>query len=230
MKYVYNENLELITTTYDEILDEDIRNSIKGTVYIESIKFDYPILEDGRIRERTKEEIEEYKYGLYQENKYNLAYNEIIKDNKIVEYDVKEFEYIENGIIKYDLERKKEELKSNVNNLKHKTLEYGFIFNENLRQPCREQDKTSVTAKILEIQLLKSKGTEWKFFEKDTNKHIYVSISIEELTKLGIMMGNITIKSMKAESEIIEDIEKLTIENIKEYDVESEYNKKMKGE
>ena len=71
---------------------------------ISEIEFLNPILEKGKLREMTKEEL--YKVG-----KYILADNELVENNKIKTVELSEFEYIENNQIKYKKEEKIEKLK-----------------------------------------------------------------------------------------------------------------------
>ena len=92
-----------------------------------------------------------------------------------------------------------------------------------LRQPCREQDKTSVTAKVLELQFTKHPSCEWQFFDKDTGEHIYKTITLEELAQIGLKIGQVILKAMKAESKVIEDLKNISDEDLKTYDIYSKF-------
>lgn len=225
MKYVYSKNtLKLLGTIMDIFTDEDIHNAYEEDIYILNKEFKNLKVVNGEFKEKTEEELEEEKYTQYSNGNYILGVNEIIRDNKIITYQPNEYERIENGVVIYDIEAKKEQLKKIANKLKQDKLEYGFIFKDNLRQPCREQDKTSVTAVIVQLQAFKGKGTDWKFFDKDTGRHIYTSLTTEELAKLGLNMSTITIKCMKAESEIIDMVDALTTEDdVKSFNVEEKF-------
>ena len=222
MKYIYNKNLDFITSFFDEVTDEDIKN-IHGDVFITSSFFENPKLDNGQLVAKTQEELNKEKFTQYQKGQYTLEYDEIIKGEKIEKYELQEYETIKNGIVVYDTERKKADLLGQAKNLKNEMAEIGFIFKDNLRQPCREQDKTSVTAKVLELQFTRQPSCEWKFFDKDTGEHIYKTITLEELAQIGLKIGQVILKSMKAESKVIEDLKNISDEDLKTYDVQGAF-------
>lgn len=222
MKYIYSDNLELITVFHDEVENEKIKELYINS-YITDKELKNAKLVDGQLAEKTQEELNKEKFTQYQKGQYTLEYDEIIKGEKIEKYELQEYETIKNGVVVYDTERKKADLLGQAKNLKNEMGEQGFIFRENLRQPCREQDKTSVTAKVLELQFTRQPSCEWKFFDKDTGEHIYKTITLEELAQLGLKIGQIILQSMKAESRVIEELKHISDEDLKTYDVYSKF-------
>lgn len=222
MKYIYNKNGEFLLTTFDDVDDDLIKETYKDC-YITTAVLKNPIIADGELREMNNKE----KFQAYQNKKYTLDYNEIIQDDEIVYYIPKEFERVENGLIVFDTESKKQSLLDRARHLKHRYGELGFIYKDNLRQPCREQDKTSFTAKVLELQFTKAPGTKWKFFDKDTNEHIYQDLTLAELIQLGQNCSKLILNSMLAESKIIEE---LKTADVKTYDVDTKFKEYMGNE
>lgn len=222
MKHIYNKNGEFLLTTFDYIEDTEIKEAF-GDCFIVNEKLKYPIVVDETLREMNNKE----KFQAYQNKKYTLDYNEIIQDDEIVYYIPKEFEKIKKGRVIYDTERKKGSLLDRARHLKHRYGELGFIYKDNLRQPCREQDKTSFTAKVLELQFTKSPSTKWKFFDKDTNEHIYQDLTLAELIELGQRCSKLILNAMLAESKIIEE---LKTADVKTYDVDKKFKEYMGNE
>lgn len=222
MKHIYNKNGEFLLTTFDYIEDTEIKRSFRGLFYSKR-KLKYPIVVDETLREMNNKE----KFQAYQNKKYTLDYNEIIQNDEIVYYIPKEFEKIKKGRVIYDTERKKQSLINKARELKHRYGELGFIYKDNLRQPCREQDKTSFTAKVLELQFTKSPSTKWKFFDKDTNEHIYQDLTLAELIELGQRCSKLILNAMLAESKIIEE---LKTADVKTYDVDRKFKEYMGNE
>lgn len=222
MKYIYNKNGEFILSTFDDVDDDLIKETYKDC-YITTTVLKNPIIADGELREMNNKE----KFQAYQNKKYTLDYNEIIQDDEIVYYIPKEFERVENGLIVFDTESKKQSLLDRARHLKHRYGELGFIYKDNLRQPCREQDKTSFTAKVLELQFTKSPSTKWKFFDKDTNEHIYQDLTLAELIELGQRCSKLILNTMLAESKIIEE---LKTADVKTYDVDKKFKEYMGNE
>lgn len=250
--YVYSkkEN-KLIDKVFKEVGLDRIKEIYNEEDYIVSeIYYEYPKIVDNEIGEMTIEEIQEYRRN---NEKITLGYDE---KGKITDYIVGEYENTFNNtfIIRYDeeilnnldycyilnnelvyrredkendeLESKKKELINELSKLKNETFEKGFIFKDNLRQPCREQDKTSVTAKILEMQLMKTPTVEWKFFDIENN-HIYLNLTIQDLVQIGIKMGTLVTNAMKVESALIEEIKALSLENIDNFKLENKFKEKI---
>ena len=84
-------------------------------------EYQNPVLENGRLRESTKEE-------LYKAGKYALNSNEIVENGKIKTVELSEFEYIDNNKIKLNRDKKIESIKEKLNTLKVQHSEKEFIF------------------------------------------------------------------------------------------------------
>lgn len=102
-------------------------------------------------------------------------------------------------------------------------MDYGFIFKDNLRQPCREQDKTSMMAQIMAMQLTKEPECEWKFFETGTDEHVYKKLTLQELVKMSLQAKTLTLNAMKAESNVLKDLEEL--DDLTAYNIDEQFKK-----
>ena len=114
------------------------------------IEFLNPILEKGKLRGMTKEE-------LYKAGKYILADNELVENNKIKTVELSEFEYIENNQIKYKKEEKIEKLKQELYELRIEREKKPFEFEvkgTKYLQHNRTIDQSNIT-KILFSLVLK---------------------------------------------------------------------------
>lgn len=250
--YVYSkkEN-KLIDKVFKEVGLDRIKEIYNEEDYIVSeTYYEYPKIVDNEIEEMTIEEIQEYrrsneKMTLGYDEKGKITdfilgeYNDIFNRTLIVRYDEEilnnlSYCYVLNDELVYrkedkendELESKKKELINELSRLKNEFLDKGFIFKDNLIQPCREQDKTSVTAKILEMQLMKTPSVEWKFFDIENN-HIYLNLTIQDLVQIGIKMGTLVTNAMKVESELIEEIKKLNLINIDDFKAENRFKEKI---
>ena len=84
-------------------------------------EYQNPVLENGDLRESTKEE-------LYKAGKYTLVENELIENGKIKTVELSEFEYIENNQIKYRKEEKIGKLKQELYELRIEREKKPFEF------------------------------------------------------------------------------------------------------
>ena len=85
------------------------------------LEYQNPVLDNGNLREATKEE-------LYRAEKYTLAENELLENGKIKTVELSEFEYIENNQIKYRKEEKIEKLKQELYELRIEREKKPFEF------------------------------------------------------------------------------------------------------
>ena len=120
MKYLYR-GVDYIASVYDEIGDDIIKEVYPDTV-VYSQKFEDPIMENGKLREKSKEEInKEKKYVVTFENdylvNYELYHEQILTNNQmLVEYnsinleDLTYYKVKDNAII-LDVEKKERETK-----------------------------------------------------------------------------------------------------------------------
>ena len=101
------------------------------------LEYQNPVLDNGNLREATKEE-------LYKAGKYTLDENELIENGKIKVVQLSEYEYIENNVIKLNREKRIDEIKKELQDLKIKYSEKEFIFKEKYKQKNRELDKNNL--------------------------------------------------------------------------------------
>lgn len=221
MKYVYDKELNFINSFFDEIEDEDIKN-IYNDCYIVDKKYSYPILDNEVIREMTNEELEKYKYKQYILANYILEDDEIIQNEKVIKYKVSDYEYIENGIVKFDYERKRNDLLSETKRLEDNEKEKAFEF-KGFIQPNRElEDQTSLLKIISLMNITKQKQFDnWKMKDVDGNEH-YVLLTIQELLQLANLMQQQTTNAMIKYSKIREDIKNLSDEELKTFELTKE--------
>ena len=217
---------------------------------ISEIEFLNPILEKGKLREMTKEE-------LYAVGRYTLANNEIIENNKIITVNLSEFEYIEDNQIKYRKEEKIEKLKEELYQLRLEREKKPFEFEvkgTKYLQYNRTIDQSNIT-KILfslvlkfALSLMKQITTgkklnlaqlmtdfmsmeyeNWKFYTED-NSEKYVNVSVQKFIEMSEIMRKHTTASMVTETTLSHSLENKTVEELKKFKAEEEYNKLFENE
>ena len=217
---------------------------------ISEIEFLNPILEKGKLREMTKEE-------LYAVGRYTLANNEIIENNKIITVDLSEFEYIEDNQIKYRKEEKIEKLKEELYQLRLEREKKPFEFEvkgTKYLQYNRTIDQSNIT-KVLFALVLKfvlglakqiavgkklnfpqvmtefmaTEYENWKFYTED-NSEKYVNVSVQKFIEMSEIMRKHTTVSMVAETTLSHSLENKTVEELKTFNSETEYNKLFENE
>lgn len=246
MKYLYR-GTEYIASVYDEIEDNVINEVYPDTV-VYNQKFEDPIMENGKLREKTKEEIEqeqkivvEVENG-YLTNKYVEYTNQDIKDNQIliplksIDLASIEFYKVEGNNYTLDTKKKETELKireikrlyENLDKIKNSTVENGFIFKDNLKQKLRDTDLINANGVLNAFSKAKELGLplqkiDWQFDNIDTNIYEYITLSEQEFNALYIK--GITYKQacFKAEELTREQIDKLSLEQLKNIQVEVIY-------
>ena len=213
-------------------------------------EYENPALDNGKLREATKEE-------LYKAGKYTLAENELIENGKIKVVQLSEFEYIENNQIKYRKEEKVEKLKHELYELRIEREKKPFEFEvkgTKYLQHNRTIDQSNIT-KILFSLVLRfilglmgkiSKGqkldfaqvmtdlmateySNWKFYTEDGSEK-YVNVSVQKFIEMSEIMRKHTTASMVAETTLSHSLENKTVEELKTFDAESEYNKLFESE
>lgn len=223
MKYIYNkETLEYITSLYDEVIDEDIK-SVYGDVYISTVRYYYPKLEEGILVEIQGEELEVEKYKRYESGNYQLSYNEVIRDNKIIEIELKEYEYIEEGVLKYDYEAKRESLLQLSKRKEEEEKEKAFEF-KGYMQPNRHLEDIASLHEVSSMMFFNKMKSfkDWKMKDKEGNT-VWVELTYQEVLQLGMLMGQQTTKAMRKWESIREHLKSLSneeirvITNLKEY-------------
>ena len=214
------------------------------------LEYQNPVLENGKLRESTKEE-------LYKAGKYTLAENELIENGKIKVIQLSEFEYIEDNQVKYRKEKKIEKLKQELYELRIEREKKPFEFEvngEKYLQHNRTIDQSNIT-KILFSLVLKfilglmgkiSKGqkldfaqvitdlmateySNWKFYTEDGSEK-YVNVSVQKFIEMSEIMRKHTTTSMVAETTLSHSLESKTVEELKTFNAEVEYNKLFESE
>lgn len=220
MKYLYR-GTEYIASIYEEIDDNIIKELYPDTA-IYSVKFENPTLDNGVLREKTKEEIESEKYKKYLNKEYELESNEVIYNDRIISVELKEFEYIENGVLKFNVDAKKEYLINKTKTYEEVEKERDFEYKGYL-QPNRElEDQTSLLKILSFMQITKQTHFDkWKMKDKEGHEH-YITLSLQEMMELGQIMQTQTTKAMIKWSTIREKIKSMNDEEVKEYELPKE--------
>ena len=246
MKYLYR-GIDYIASVYDEIGDDIIKELYpNATIY--SDKFNNPILDNGVLREKSKEEIEQEKKIVvedengYLTNKYDEYTNQDIKDNQIliplksIDLASIEFYKVEGNNYTLDTKKKETELKireikrlyENLDKIKNETVENGFVYKGNLRQKLRDTDLINANGVLNAFSKAKELGLplqkiDWQFDNIETNIYEYISLSEQEFNALYIK--GITYKQacFKAEELTREQIDKMSLEQLEKIQIEVLY-------
>lgn len=183
-------------------------------------EYQYPKLENGKLREMSKEE-------LYKQGKYLLAENEIIENGKIKFIELCDCEYIENNQVKLDREKKIKLIKKELSELKLEYSEKEFLFQGKYWQKNREVgDRNNLTSIMLMLTASKQSHYDgWKVVDKDTGKDVYLKLSIQELNLMALHMQEQVTKSMKTETALKEKLEILSDVELKLFNAREEYEK-----
>ena len=213
-------------------------------------EYQNPVLENGDLREATKEE-------LYKAGKYNLDENELIENGKIKTVELSEFEYIENNEIKYRKEEKIEKLKQELYELRIEREKKPFEFEvkgTKYLQHNRTIDQSNITKILFSLvlrfilglmgkiskgqkldfaqvmtDLMSTEYSNWKFYTEDGSEK-YVNVSVQKFIEMSEIMRKHTTASMVAETTLSHSLENKTVEELKTFDAESEYNKLFESE
>jgi len=214
------------------------------------IEYQNPVLENGNLREATKEE-------LHKEGKYTLAENELIENGKIKTVELSEFEYIENNQIKYRKEEKIEKLKQELYELRIEREKKPFEFEvkgTKYLQGNRTIDQSNITKILFSLvlsfilglmgkiakgqkpdftqvmtDLMATEYSNWKFYtENGTEK--YVNVSVQKFIEMSEIMRKHTTASMVAETTLSHSLLNKSIEELKTFNAEAEYNKLFESE
>ena len=213
-------------------------------------EYQNPIFENENLRESTKEE-------LYKAGKYNLDENELIENGKIKVIQLSEFEYIEDNQVKYRKEEKIKKLKQELYELRIEREKKPFEFEvkgTKYLQGNRTIDQSNITKILFSLvlrfilglmgkiskgqkldfaqvmtDLMSTEYSNWKFYtENGTEK--YVNVSVQKFIEMSEIMRKHTTASMVAETTLSHSLENKTVEELKTFDAESEYNKLFESE
>ena len=145
---------------------------------------------------------------------------------KLVE--LKIYETIENGKIVFNREKRIEEIRKELNELR---LEYdvkSFEFEVDgvtYLQNNRSIDQSNLTRIVVMCQATKKTTFDnWKFYTKD-NSEKYESLTLLDMMKMAEIMEKQTTKSMATETLLSHGLDSLTVEKLKNYNVKERYEK-----
>ena len=217
---------------------------------ISEIEYQNPILQKGNLREMTKEE-------LYAVGRYTLASNEMIENDKIITVNLSEFEYIEDNQIKYRKEEKIEKLKEELYQLRLEREKKPFEFEvkgSKYLQYNRTIDQSNITkvlfALVLKFALslmkqittgkklnlaqvmtdfMSTEYENWKFYTED-NSEKYVNVSVQKFIEMSEIMRKHTTTSMVTETTLSHSLLTKSVEELKKFKAEEEYNKLFENE
>ena len=188
-------------------------------------EYQNPVLDNKNLREATKEE-------LYKAGKYTLAENELIENEKIKVVQLSEYEYIENNVIKLNREKRIDEIKKELYELR---LEYDMapfefeVGGVKYLQNNRSIDQSNLTRIVVMCQAMKKTEFEnWKFYTKDGSEK-YVNLTLQDMMKMANIMQEHTTKAMATETLLSHNLENLTDEELKEYNSKDRYEKAYKN-
>ena len=189
------------------------------------LEYQNPVLENGNLRESTKEE-------LYKAGKYTLAENELIENGKIKTVELSEFEYIENNVVKLNRKKRIEQIKKELYDLR---LEYDVapfefeVGGVKYLQNNRSIDQSNLTRIVVMCQAMKKTEFEnWKFYTKE-NSEKYVNLTLQDMMKMANIMQSHTTKAMATETLLSHNLENLTDIELKEYNAKDRYEKAYKN-
>ena len=160
----------------------------------------------------------------YQEVKVNP--NLYFVDGKVVE--LQNYETIKNGKIVFDRDKRIEEIKKELYDLRVERDIAPFEFEVDgviYLQNNRSIDQSNLTRIVVMCQALKKTTFEnWKFYTKE-NSEKYVNLTIQDMMKMANIMQEQTTKSMAAETLLTHNLGNLTDEELKKYDSKEKYEK-----
>ena len=164
----------------------------------------------------------------YQEVKVNP--NLYFVDGKVVE--LQDYETIKNGKIVFDRDKRIEEIKKELYDLRVERDIAPFEFEVDgviYLQNNRSIDQSNLTRIVVMCQALKKTTFEnWKFYTKE-NSEKYVNLTIQDMMKMANIMQEQTTKSMAAETLLTHNLGNLTDEELKKYDSKEKYEKAYKN-
>ena len=164
----------------------------------------------------------------YQEVKVNP--NLYFVDGKVVE--LQNYETIKNGKIVFDRDKRIEEIKKELYDLRVERDIAPFEFEIDgvtYLQNNRSIDQSNLTRIVVMCQALKKTTFEnWKFYTKEDSEK-YVNLTIQDMMKMANIMQEQTTKSMGAETLLTHNLENLTDEELEKYNAKEEYEKAYKN-
>ena len=149
---------------------------------------------------------------------------------KLVE--LKDYETIKDGKIVFDREKRIEQIKKELYTLRIEKEKEPFEFEVEgvtYLQNNRSIDQSNLTRIVVMCQATKKTTFDnWKFYTKD-NSEKYVNISLTDMMRMAEIMQEQTTKSMVTETLLSHDLDSLTDEKLKNYNVKERYEKAYKN-
>ena len=194
---------KLIFSVYAESLEDVLKSPLSyfpaytTDVIITDVSYQYPIYKDDILREMTREE------KVRSNIPVQLEDGEILKDKKIITVPKPSGnpKYLswnrEKGLWLLDNEREYQDYMNLIDDLKAKSLEYGFDYkveNKEHRQKCRDADISKMVSVIVSLQLAKSMGVDKKvtwYFEDNFG----MEAGLQELGQL-MLFGTTFVQSV----------------------------------
>lgn len=160
---------------------------------------------------------------------------EIAPDNYFVSGKIvklKECETIKDGKIVFDRDKRIEQIKKELYELR---LEYDMapfefeVGGVKYLQNNRSIDQSNLTRIVVMCQAMKKTEFEnWKFYTKD-NSEKYVNLTLQDMMRMANIMQTHTTKAMATETLLSHNLENLTDKELKEYDAKDRYEKAYKN-
>ena len=164
----------------------------------------------------------------YQE--VEIAPDNYFVNGKIVK--LKECETIKDGKIVFDRDKRIEQIKKELYELR---LEYDVapfefeVKGVKYLQNNRSIDQSNLTRIVVMCQAMKKTEFEnWKFYTKD-NSEKYVNLTLQDMLRMANIMQAHTTKAMATETLLSHNLENLTDKELKEYDAKDRYEKAYKN-
>ena len=160
---------------------------------------------------------------------------EIAPDNyflggKIVK--LKECETIKDGKIVFDRNKRIEQIKKELYDLRlaYDVAPFEFeVGGVKYLQNNRSIDQSNLTRIVVMCQAMKKTEFEnWKFYTKD-NSEKYVNLTLQDMMRMANIMQLHTTKAMTTETLLSHNLENLTDKELKEYDAKDRYEKAYKN-
>ena len=160
---------------------------------------------------------------------------EIAPDNYFVNGKIvklKECETIKDGKIIFDRDKRIEEIKKKLYELRlaYDVAPFEFeVKGVKYLQNNRSIDQSNLTRIVVMCQAMKKTEFEnWKFYTKD-NSEKYVNLTLQDMMKMADIMQLHTTKAMTTETLLSHNLENLTDKELKEYDAKDRYEKAYKN-
>ncbi|MEZ7716419.1 hypothetical protein O3935_00545 [Leptotrichia wadei] len=164
----------------------------------------------------------------YQEVKVNP--NLYFINGKVVE--LQNYETIKNGEIVFNRDKRIEEIKKELYDLRVERDIAPFEFEVDgvtYLQNNRSIDQSNLTRIVVMCQAMKKTEFEnWKFYTKDGSEK-YVNLTLQDMMKMANIMQSQTTKAMATETLLTHNLENLTDEELKKYNAKEEYEKAYKN-